>query len=110
MMIVPLEDDLVNISQFWRLFCVVFLKIIEIAFFKILSNLNISSFKYDTYLQYQLNITQKIERKTFQIVYWSQNVVINNYEVVLLEYKRTIIHQIVMQVSDYIYLQSPIKN
>jgi len=47
---------------------------------------------------------------TFEIVYWSQNIVINNYKVFLLEYKRTIIHQTAMQVSDYIYLQYPIKN
>jgi len=75
--------------------------------------MKISSFRYDTYLQYhyQLNITQKREKKTFEIVYWSQNVVINNYKVVfLLEYKLTIIHQIVMQVSDYVYLQYSIKN
>jgi len=36
-----------------------------------------SSFKYGTYLKYQLNITQKSKKIAFEIVYWSQNVVIN---------------------------------
>jgi len=42
----------------------------KIAFFKILSNLKFVSFRYDTYLQYHLNITQKkVREKTFEIVY-----------------------------------------
>jgi len=50
-----------------------------------------------------------VRKKTFEIVYWSQNVVVNNCKGFLLEYnyKWTIIHQIVMQVSDYIYLRYP---
>jgi len=77
-MIVPLEHDLVNISQVWWGFFVE--KSSTIAFFNILSNLKIS-FRYDTYLQYQLNITQESEKIAFEIVYWSQNVVINIYVV-----------------------------
>jgi len=38
-----------------------------------------SSFRYDPYHQYHLNITQKSEKIAFEIVYWSQNIVINIY-------------------------------
>jgi len=50
-----------------------------------MSSLKMSTFIFDIYLQYQLNIEQKSEKKTFEIVYWSQNVVINNYKVFLIE-------------------------
>jgi len=58
--------------------------------------------------KYQLNITQKNEKLAFEIVYWSQQIIINIYNFCFVfcfvEYKRTIVHQIVMQVCDYIYL------
>jgi len=67
-MIVPLEDDLVNSEDFFWLL----LKIIENCIFQNFVQSENFFFKYDTYRQYQLNITKKSEKKTFEIVYWSQ--------------------------------------
>jgi len=60
MMIVPLEHDLVNISQLWWVFWGFFFGKSKIAFFKILSNLKISSFMYDIRLEHY---TEKRERE-----------------------------------------------
>jgi len=48
-MILPLEHDLMNTGQFGRLFSPIFLS--KIAFFKILSNLKISSIPVEQYIE-----------------------------------------------------------